>query len=73
MENKAEYVWRVLVYDAWGDLVRSKTKLFASKISAMNYANQMQSTAYKESIEFRGRINIVTRYFRTKIEKWFGN
>ena len=77
MGNKnGTYVWRVLVYDGNGHQVPKLTRVFTSKISAMNYASKMQSTEHVYYTEwyYRGTHHDKKYgYYRAKLEKWFGD
>lgn len=68
MGNNGVYVWKVEVYGHENDtyisygLIPRLSRIFTSKVSAMDYAFKMQQKT-------DGRYE----YYKTKIVKWFGN
>ena len=73
------YLWKVVVI-LEGEVIRELTKVFSSKIAAMNYAVKMEARTYivKDCYDkyFGAPYYYVPGqklYYNTKIVKWFGN
>lgn len=74
------YLWRVLVgkEDKFDKsritVVPELTRVFSSKVSAMNYAVKMESKTYKDTYWYSSNCSTeISKYYRVKIEKWFGD